>query len=329
MRRREFISVLGGAVVACSRATIAQQVEQTRRIAVLMNTAWDDREALDGLAAFEQGLQQFGWVVGRNVQLDIRWGENDEDLVRKYATELVALNPDIILVSGSPGVAAMRRVTRTIPIVFVRVADPVGGGFVDSLARPGGNTTGFMLFEYSFSAKWLELLKEIVPHLARAAVLRDATSRAGIGEFAAIQSAAPSLRVELQPVDTSQAGEVERALAALARVANCGVVVTPSAGVSIYRSAIIKLSAQYKLPAVYGFRLNAVDGGLIAYGPNRVDQFRRAGEYTDRILKGEKPADLPVQAPAKYELVVNLKTAKALDLTIPPALLARADEVIE
>jgi len=294
-----------------------------------MNTASDDREAQAGLAAFEHGLQQLGWVIGRNIQFDIRWGENDEDLDRKYAAELVALNPDIILVSGSPGVAALRRVTRTIPIVFVRVADPVGGGFVDSLARPGGNTTGFMLFEYSFSAKWLELLKEIVPHLARVAVLRDATSRAGIGEFAAIQSAAPSLRVELQPVDTSQAGEVERALAALARVANCGVVVTPSAGVSIYRSAIIKLSAQYKLPAVYGFRLNAVDGGLIAYGPNRIDQFSRAGEYTDRILKGEKPADLPVQAPAKYELVVNLKTAKVLNLTIPPALLARADEVIE
>jgi len=329
VKRREFITLLGGAAVGWPRATIAQQAGQTRRIAVLMNTASDDREGLAGLAVFEQALQQLGWAVGRNVQLDIRWGENDEDLDRKYAAELVALNPDIILASGSPGVAALRRVTHTIPIVFVRVADPVGGGFVDSLARPGGNATGFMLFEYSFSAKWLELLKEIVPRLGRAAVLRDATSRAGIGEFAAIQSAAPSLSVELQPVDTSQAGDIERALASLAGSANCGVIVTPSAGVSIYRSAIIKLTAQYKLPAVYGFRLNAVDGGLISYGPNRVDQFKRAGEYIDRILKGEKPAELPVQAPAKYELVINLKAAKALGITMPPALLTRADEVIE
>ena len=242
---------------------------------------------------------------------------------------MIALNPDVILASGTPGVASLRRITRTVPIVFARVADPVGAGFVNSLARPGGNITGFMLFEYSFSAKWLELLKEIVPRLAQAAVLRDPTSRAGIGEFAAIQSVAPSLGVELRPVDTTDAGEIERTLATFARTPNGGVIVTPSAGVSIYRDAIITLAARYKLPAVYGFRLNAIDGGLISYGPDRIDQYRRAAEYVNRILKGEKPADLPVQAPAKYELVINLKTAKALGVTISAALLARADEVIE
>ena len=331
MRRREFINVIAhsAAAAAWSMAAHAQQAGPVRPIAVLMNTAANDQEGQEGVLAFGQALQQFGWAVARNVQLDVRWGENNEDLARRYAGELIALNPDVILVSGTPGVAAFRRVARAVPIVFVRVADPVGAGFVESLARPGGNTTGFMLFEYSFSAKWLELLKEIVPRLARAAVLRDPTSRAGIGEFAAIQSAAPSLGVEVRPVDNSDAGEIERILAAFVRSANCGLIVTPSAGVSIYRHGIIALAARYKLPAVYAFRLNAVDGGLIAYGPNRVDQFRRAGEYVDRIFKGEKPADLPVQAPNNYELAINLKTAKALGLTIPPAVLARADEVIE
>ena len=294
-----------------------------------MNTAADDREGQAGVAAFHKVLQQIGWAVGQNVQIDIRWGENNAELDRKYATELVALAPDVILASGSPSVAALQNVTRAVPIVFVRVSDLVGGGFVDSLPRPGGNTTGFMLFEYSFSGKWLELLKQIVPQMALAVILRDFSNRAGIGEFAAIQSAAPSLGVEVRPVDVRDGGEIERTLAALARSPNGGVVVTPSAAVSTYHDAIIKLVARYKLPAVYGFRYNAIDGGLISYGPNRIDQFRRAAEYVDRILKGEKPAELPVQAPARYELVVNLKTAKALGITIPAALLARADEVIE
>jgi putative tryptophan/tyrosine transport system substrate-binding protein len=329
MRRREFITLLGGVAAAWPLIARAQQGERIRRIGVLMNTAADDREGQAGLAAFYKILQQLGWGVGQNVQIDIRWGENNGELDRKYATELVALAPDVILASGSPSVAALQHVTRTVPIVFVRVSDPVGGGFVDSLARPGGNATGFMLFEYSFSGKWLELLKQILPRLTQAVVLRDSTNRAGIGEFAAIQSVAPSLGVELRPVDTRDAGEIERTLAAFARSANGGLIVTPSASVSVYRDAIMTLAARYKLPAVYGFRFNAIDGGLISYGPDRIDQFRRSAEYVDRILKGEKPADLPVQAPTKYELVINLKTAKALGLEIPPALLARADEVIE
>ena len=263
------------------------------------------------------------------MQIDVRWGENNEDLDRKYATELIALEPAVVLASGSPSVAALQRATRSVPIVFVRVSDPVGGGFVNSLAQPGGNATGFMQFEYSFSGKWLELLKQIIPKLSRAAVLRDATNRAGIGEFAAIQSVAPSLGVELHPVDTRDAGEIERALANIAHSPNSGLIVTPSASVSVYQDKIIALAAHYKLPAVYGFRLNVIDGGLISYGPNRVDQFKRAAEYVDRILKGAKPADLPVQAPSKYELVINLKTAKALGISMPPALLASADEVIE
>ncbi len=329
MMRREFIKIISGAGVAWPLAADAQQSEQMRRIGVLMNTAADDREGQDGVAAFHQVLQQLGWTVGRNAQIDIRWGENNGDLDRKYATELVALAPDVILASGSPSVTALQYVTRTVPIVFVRVSDPVGGGFVDSLDRPGGNATGFMLFEYSFAGKWLELLKQIVPRLTRAAVLRDSANRAGIGEFAAIQSVAPSLGVELRPVDTRDAGEIERILAAYARSPNGGLIVTPSASVSVYHDAIISLAARYRLPAVYGFRYNVIDGGLISYGPNRVDQFRRAAEYVDRILKGAKPAELPVQAPAKYETVINLKTAKALGLDVPSSLLARADEVIE
>ena len=328
MRRREFIALFGGAA-AWPIMAHAQQTEQVRRIGVLMNTATGDQEGQAGVAEFRQSLQQSGWDIGRDVQIDIRWGENNEDLDRKYAAELIALKPDAVLASGSPSVAALQRVTRDVPIVFVRVSDPVGGGFVDSLSRPGRNTTGFMQFEYSFSAKWLELLKEIVPKLSRSAVLRDATNRAGIAQFAAIQSVAPSLGVELQPIDTRDAAEIERALANFARYPNAGLIVTPSASVSIYQNKIITLAAHYKLAAVYGFRLNVIEGGLISYGPNRIDQFRRAAEYVDRILKGAKPAELPVQAPAKYELVINLKSAKALGITIPAALLARADEVIE
>jgi putative ABC transport system substrate-binding protein len=255
-------------------------------------------------------------------------GENNEDLDRKYAAELIALEPDVFLAYGSLSVAALKRVTGTVPIVFVGVADPEGGGFVDSLSRPGGNVTGFMLYEYSFSGKWLELLEEIVPNLTRAAVLRDSLNRSGIGEFAAIQSVSRSLGIELRPVDTRDADEIERTLAAFARTPNVGMVVTPSTTVAVYRT-IIALAARYKLPAVYGYRRDVTAGGLISYGPDRVDLFRRAAEYVDRILKGEKPSDMPVQAPTKFELVINLKTAKALGLTIPPAVLIRADEVIE
>ena len=329
MRRREFISLLGGAVAAWPVAARAQQAEQMRRIGMLLNATADDPDGQAGIAAFNQALQQLDWAIGHQVRIDTRWGQNDEDLDRKYAAELVALAPDVFLASGSLSVAALKRVTRTVPIVFVNVADPVGGGFVDSLARPGGNITGFMLYEYSFGAKWLELLKEIVPHLTRAAVLRDSANRAGIGQFAAIQSAAPSLGVELRPVDTSDAGEIERTLAAFARAPNVGLVVTPSATVAVRRHGIATLAARYKLPTVYGTRVAVVAGGLISYGPNRIDPFRRAAKYVDRILKGEKPSDMPVQAPTKYELVINLRTAKALGLTIPSSVLARADEVIE
>jgi len=328
VKRREFIALFGG-TAAWPILAHAQQPERVRRIAVLMNTAAGDKEGQAGLAAFRQVLRQSGWEIGHDLQIDVRWGENNEDLDRKYAAELIALKPEVILASGTPSVAALQRATRDVPIVFVRVSDPVGGGLVDSLSRPGGNTTGFMLFEYSFSGKWLELLKQIVPKLSRATVLRDATNRAGIGEFAAIQSVAPSLAVELNPIDTRDAAEIERAVASIAHYPNCGLIVTPSASVSVYQNKIITLAANYKLPAVYGFRFNVTEGGLISYGPNRVDQFRRASEYVDRILKGTKPADLPVQAPAKYELVINLKTAKALGISMPTALLAQADEVIE
>lgn len=328
MKRRELIAFLGAAAMLPFAAR-AQQPEHKRTIAVLMNTASDDKEGQAGIVAFRQGLQLLGWTDSDKVRMEIRWAENNVDLDRRYATELVALEPDVILASGSPSVAALQHITRALPIVFVRVSDPVGGGFVDDLARPGRNATGFMLFEYTFSGKWLELLKQIVPQMTRAAVLRDAANRAGIGEFAAIQAVAPSLGVEIRPVDTRNATEIERALAAFAGSPNGGLIVTPSASVSIYRDAIIDLATRYRLPAVYGSRTNVTDGGLISYGPNRVEQFRRAASYVDRILKGEKPADLPVQAPTKYELVINLKAAKAIGLTVPPAVLARVDEVIE
>ena len=325
MKRREFIALFAGAA-AWPLMAHAQQTEQGRRIGVLMNTAAGDQEGQAGVAAFRQILRQSGWDLGRDLQIDIRWGEGNEDLSRKFAAELIALKPDVILASGTPSVAALQRATRAVPIVFVRVSDPVGGGLVDSLSRPGGNTTGFMQFEYGFSGKWLELLKQIVPELSRVAVLRDSNNRAGIAQFAAIQSVASSLGVELQPIDTRDAVEIEHALANFARYQNAGLIVTPSAAVSVFQNKIIALAARYKLPAVYGFR---IEGGLISYGTNRVDQFRRAGEYVDRILKGAKPAELPVQAPAKYELVINLKTTKALGLAIPASVLARADEVIE
>jgi putative tryptophan/tyrosine transport system substrate-binding protein len=327
--RREFISAIGGATVAWPLATRAQQPEQMRRIGVLMNVAADDPEGPSRLAVFQQALQQLGWSEGHNVRIDIRFGANDVDRDRTYATELVALAPDVILAGGTLGVSALQRVTHTIPIVFVGVSDPVGAGLVDTLARPGGNVTGFMLFEYSSSGKWLELLKEIMPRLTRAAVLRDSANPAGIAQFGAIQAAAQSLGVEVSPVSVRDAGEIERAVATFARSANGGLIVTPSGSVSTHHDLIITLAARYKLPAVYSNRSNVTGGGLISYGPDLVDQFRRAAGYVDRILKGEKPADLPVQAPTKYELVINLKTAKALGLDVPTAVLARADEVIE
>jgi putative ABC transport system substrate-binding protein len=270
-----------------------------------------------------------GWSDGQNVRFDIRWGVNDVDLDRRYAAELVALAPDVVLAAGTLSVAALQRVTRTLPIVFVGVSDPVGAGLVDTLARPGSNVTGFMLFEYSSSGKWLELLKQIAPRLTRAAVLRDSANPAGIAQFGAIQAAASSLGVYVSPINVRNAGEIEHAVGAFAGSANGGLIVTPGASDSVYHHLIIALAAQHKLPAVFAFRFDVTSGGLISYGVNHVDQFRRAAGYVDRILKGEKPADLPVQAPTKYELVINLKTAKALGLTVPPSLLATADEVIE
>ncbi len=332
MRRREVIMLTGSAAATSlffPLAARAQQPEQMRRIGVLMNAAANDPEGQASIAAFQHVLQQLGWSDGRNVRIDIRWGENDVDRDRRYAAELVALAPDVILASGTLSVTALQHITRTLPIVFVRVSDPVGAGFVDSLARPGGNTTGFMLFEYSLSGKWLELLKQIVPSLTRAAVLRDPANPAGIAQFGAIQAAAQPLGVEVSPISVRDAEEIERAVAAFARSANGGLIVTPSAGVSVHHDLIIALAARHKLPAVYAHRANVTAGGLISYAPDEVDQFRRAAGYVDRILKGEKPADLPVQAPTKYELVINLKTAKALGLDMPAALLARADQVIE
>jgi putative ABC transport system substrate-binding protein len=329
MRRRDFIALLGGAAAAWPLAAPAQQAEPMRRIAVLMNRAADDSEGQASVAAFQQDLQQLGWSDGRNVRIDIRWSHNDVDLDRKYAAELAALAPDVLLAAGTLSVTALQRVTHTLPIVFVGVSDPVGAGVVDSLARPGGNVTGFMIFEYSMSGKWLEFLKQIAPSVTRAAVLRDAVNPAGIAQFGAIQATAQSLGVEVNPVSIRDAGEIERAVAAFARSANGGLIVTPSAGTSVHQNLIIALAARHKLPAVYAFRANVTGGGLISYGPDLVGQYRPAAGYVDRILKGEKPADLPVQAPTKFELVINIKTAKALGLDVPATLLGRADAVIE
>jgi len=329
MRRRDFLGIVCSAATSWPLAARAQQSEPMRRIGVLMNTAQNNSEGHAGVAAFQQVLQQSGWTDGRNLRIDTRWGQNDIDRANRYAAELVALAPDIILASGTVSVTALQRVTRTLPIVFVQVADPVGAGLIDSLALPGGNVTGIMNFEYSLSSKWLELLKEIAPGVTRAAVIRNPANPAGVAQFGSIQTAAQSLGVEVNPVSVRDAGEIERAVVALARAANGGLIVTPSAGASVHTDLIIALAARHKLPAVYTDRFNVTRGGLLSYGPDRVDQFRRAAGYVDRILKGEKAADLPVQAPTKFELVINLKTAKALGLIIPPSLLARADEVIE
>jgi len=328
MRRREFL--IYGAAATWPVVAQAQQGEPVRRIGVLDGgIAANDPEGQASLAAFLQELQRLGWTEGRNVRIDRRWGLGDADTIRKYAAELVALAPDVILLSGTATVRPLLQATHTVPIVFTTVADPVGAGFVDSLARPGGNATGFLQFEYNISGKWLELLKEIAPGVTRAAVLRDTAITAGIGQFAIIQSVAPALGVELNPIDLRDAGEIERAVAAFARSPNGGMIVTGSALTVHHRGLIVALANRYKLPAVYHRRFMVAGGGLISYGADLVDQFRRAAAYVDRILKGEKPADLPVQAPTKYELVVNLKTAKALGLTVPPTLLARADDVIE
>src|SRR5262249_2678973 len=300
-----------------------------RRIGVLMNRASNDPEARGRIAVLQQALQQLGWTDGGNVRIDIRWGEDDIDRERKYAAELAALSPDIIVASGTVSMTALQHISRTLPIVFAGVTDPVGAGFVDSLARPGGNATGFMIYEYSLGGKWLELLKQIAPSVTRAAVLRDPANPAGIAMFGAIRATAQSLGVEVSPVSTLDAGEIERGVAAFARSPNGGLIVTPNASVSIHRALIVTLAARHKLPAVYPFRYHATAGGLISYGVNTTDQFRLAAGYVDRILKGEKPADLPVQAPTKYELVINLKTAKALGLNVPNTLIGGADEVIE
>ena len=328
MKRRAFITFLGGAA-AWPLAARAQQPERMRRIGVLMNLAAADPESTARVTAFAQGLQESGWTIGRNVQIDTRWAAADADLFRRYAAELVALAPDVILASSSPAMMSLQQLTRTVPMVFVNIVDPVGAGFVESLARPGGNATGFVLYEYGMSAKWLELLKEIVPPLKLAAVLRDPAIASGAGQYAVIQAAAPSFGVELRAVGVRDAGEIERAITAFARSSNGGLIVTGSPLALVHRDLIITLAARHRLPAVYPFRYFATSGGLISYGPNATDPYRRAASYIDRILKGEKPAELPVQAPTKYELVINLKTAKTLDLTVLDGLLARATEVIE
>ena len=329
MRRREFITLIGGAAAVWPLAARAQQGERMRRVGMLHTPAVDDPDGQARNAAFLQGLQQFGWTDGRNVRIDTRWSAGDADRIRSYVVELVAFLPDVIVASGSATVGPLLQATRTVPIVFVNVPDPVGAGYVESLARPGGNATGFILFEYGISGKWLELLKQISPGVTRAAVIRDPAITAGIGQFGAIQSVAPSLGLEVNPVNVRDTGEIERAVAAFARTPNGGLIVTGSALAVVHRHLIITLAARHKLPAVYFRREFVADGGLISYGPDIIDQYRRAAGYVDRILKGEKPADLPVQAPTKYELVINLKTAKALGLEVPPMLLARADEVIE
>jgi putative ABC transport system substrate-binding protein len=327
MKRREFMALLGGAA-AWPVAARAQQPKRVRRIGLLTGIA-DDSTTQVRLATFLETLQQLGWAEGQNVQVDRRWGGGDADRIRKYAAELATLNPDVILATGAPATQQLLRATRTVPIVFVIVPDPVGSGFVESLSRPGGNATGFMQFEYGLSGKWLELLKEIAPGVTRAAVLRDPALPAGIGQFAIIQSVAQSVGVDVSPISVRDAAEIERAISALARSSNGGLIVTASALARVHINLIITLAARQKLPAVYWDRPSVASGGLISYGSNDIDPFRRAAGYVDRILKGENPADLPVQAPTKYELVINLKTAKALGLDVPPSLLARADEVIE
>ena len=327
MRRRDFISLLGGAVTFWPLAARAQS-ERMRRIGVLVNIAADDPMGQARVAAFVQGLQAAGWSDGRNVRIDTRWAAADPGNFRKYAAELIALGPDVVLASTTAAVAQLQQASRTVPIVFVSVIDPVGSGLITSMARPGGYITGFVIFEYALAVKWLELLKEIAPGVKRAAVLRDATVASGIGQFAAIQ-AAGSVGMELSAIDLRDAGEIERAIADFAQRPNGGLIVTASQFGTNNPGALVALAARHKLPSVYPFGYFASAGGLISYGSDQVDEYHRAAAYVDRILKGEKPADLPVQSPTKHELIINLKTAKALGLAVPPSLLARANEVIE
>jgi putative tryptophan/tyrosine transport system substrate-binding protein len=329
VRRRDFIKVIIGFAAAWPLAASAQQPEQMRRIGILMNRAANDAEGQARLAAFRQALEQLGWREGRNVRIDIRWGEDKTDLQRKYAAELVALAPDVILASGTMSVTEVQALSRKLPIVFAAVADPVGAGFVESMANPGGNATGFMLYEYSLGGKLLELLKEIAPGVTRVAVLRDPANPALVATFGAVRGAAHLLGVEVTAIDTRDAAEIERGVTAFGRSANGGLIVMPGARASVHGALIVALAARYKLPAIYLFRYHATDGGLISYGPDFVEPFRPAAGYVDRILKGEKPADLPVQAATKFELVINLKTAKALGLNVPNTLIGRANEVIE
>ena len=329
MQRRAFIGLFAGAAVARPFAARAQQTERMRRIGVLMGVAADDPEGQARVAVFVQTLQQLGWTDGRNLRIDVRWGAVDADRYRKDAEELVALAPDVILAGSSAALAPLQRATRSLPIVFAGIADPVGGGYVDSLARPGGNVTGFALFEYGIAGKWLELLKQVAPAVTRAAVMRDPTISLGIGQWAVIQAMAPSTGADLSLVNMRDPGEIERDIAAFARASNGGLIVTAGPWGTVHRELIVTLAARHKLPAVYFERFFVTGGGLISYGPHMIDQYRFAAAYVDRILKGEKAADLPVQTPTKYELAINLKTAKALGLTVPPSVLARADEVIE
>ena len=328
MERRTFLMLVGGAA-AWPLAARAQQAARMRRIGVLMNFAADDPEGQARLLAFAQALAQSGWTDGRNARIDIRWGAGDPERIRKQAAELVALAPDVMLASGGTTLGPLRQVSRTVPTVFTGAGDPVGAGFVDSLARPGGNATGFIAFEWSVSGKWLELLKEIAPGVTRAMVLRDPELGSGASQFAVIQAVAPSLRVEVNPVNVGGAAEIESAVAAFARAPNGGLIATGGGRIRFHRDLIVALAAQHKLPALYPYRHFAAAGGLISYGADLIDQYRSAAGYVDRILKGEKPGDLPVQVATKYELVINLITAKAFGLTVPPMLLARADEVIE
>jgi putative tryptophan/tyrosine transport system substrate-binding protein len=329
MRRRRFITLLGGAAAGWPLAARAQQAERVRRVGVFMNFAPDDPAAQTRLTRFLQRLQELGWTDGRNLHVDVRWGAGDPLRIRQAASELVSLAPDVILSTGSPTTGPLLQATRTLPIVFVQVADPVGAGFIEQLARPGGNATGFSNFEYEMSGKWLELLNQVAPKVRRVAVLRDPTVASGIGQLAAIQTAAASVTVKLVPITLGHADEIERAIGAFAHEPDGGMIVTAGGAGVFHRKLLIQLAARYRLPAVYSDHVFVTDGGLIGYGPDRLDQYPRAATYVARILGGEKPAGLPVQAPTKYELVINLKTAKALGLEVPPTLLARADEVIE
>ena len=331
MRRRAFITLLGGAAAAWPLAARAQQGERMPRIGVLTSFASDDPAEQTYILAFTQALAQSGWIDGRNARIDIRWGAGDPERIRRYAAELVALAPSVVLTVSSAATGPLLQATRAVPVVFVEVAEPVGAGFVETLARPGGNATGFMLFEYGIGAKWLELLKEIAPGVKRVGFLQSLAIAAGPGLFGAMQALAPSLGVDLRPINVNvrDAGEIDRAMTALARPANGGLIVGGAVAQYVHRDVIIKLAAQHRLPAIYAGREFVTGGGLMSFDPDRVDQYRRAAGYVDRILKGEKPADLPVQAPTKYELVINLKTARAIGLDVPASVLARADEVIE